>query len=106
MTWNTAEFAVPPVPRLEPTLWFRRRKRGGEQPSPPVQPDLLAESRALVLDHVRQRGESSLGDLPRGWPITRRLARLAAQQLVECGELHPVRAPGSGQVTGYRVAEE
>jgi hypothetical protein len=103
MNSNTAEFAVPQAPRLEPTLWLRRRKRSSERPARPVKPDLLAEARARVLDHVRRQGESSLGDLPRAWPITRRMARLAAQQLAECGTLQPVRNMESGQVTGYRV---
>jgi hypothetical protein len=63
----------------------------------PRRPDLMAEGRRRVLAHLADHGTASVAEMPRAWPVSKFLLRMAAAQLIARGlvESVPVEAGGS-----------
>jgi hypothetical protein len=62
----------------------------------PQRPDLMAEGRRRVLAHLADQGASSVAEMPRAWPVSKFLLRMAAAQLIARGLVEPVPVEEGG----------
>lgn len=58
---------------------------------------LLAEARTRILSALDALGPLTIGELPRGWPVTRLVVQHLVEELVAEGELE---LAGRGRVPG------